>query len=80
MDSQTLQHLNDLRRRVVECKTLRGENKPIPDGLMPTDAELTEALKALRADRAALVQKSSAKKASGNGGIGADFDLNNLFS
>lgn len=79
MDQQTLTQINDLRRRVVEAKTIRGENKPIPDGLMPTDEELEEGLRLLRADRATSVKKSSAKKAASNGGISADFDLDSLF-
>jgi len=79
MDSQTLERINDLRGRVVKARAFKVQGEAIPDGLMPSDEELREALRALRTSRQTATTTSRAKATTKNGGIDQNFDLNSLF-
>lgn len=77
MDSETLQTLNDLRGRVVQARTIQANGDTPPEGLMPSDEELRNALKAVRESRGITASPTKAKTK--NGGIDQNFDLNSLF-
>ena len=75
MTPETLATLQDFRGRISRAKALEDANEPVPEGLIPTDDEIRQALLALRANRGAATPKprKSASK------ITQDFDLNKLF-
>jgi hypothetical protein len=80
LTQETVASLNDMRLRVVRAKQLKAQGELVPDGLMPSEEELREALKMLRADR----MHSAASAPKGGSRTKATtaqptFDLNSLF-